>query len=74
MRLVRLTGLERDKIEGEYNALIEQIDDFKDILAHTERVDKIIYDELLDIKSKFGDDEEMICVLAKSLASRRGFD
>lgn len=56
MRLVRLTGLERDKIEGEYNALIEQIADFKDILAHTERVDKIIYDELLDIQSKFGDD------------------
>lgn len=56
MRLVRLTGLERDKIENEYNALIEQITDFKDILAHTERVDKIIYDELLEIQSKFGDD------------------
>lgn len=55
MRLVRLTGLERDKIENEYNGLVEQITDFKDILAHSERVDKIIYDELLEIQNKFGD-------------------
>ncbi|MGX7040623.1 DNA gyrase subunit A [Leuconostoc lactis] len=55
MRLVRLTGLERDKIEDEYQKLVELITDLKDILAHQERVDQLIYDELLDIQTKFGD-------------------
>lgn len=56
MRLVRLTGLERDKIEDEYQKLVELITDLKDILAHQERVDQLIYDELLDIQTKFGDE------------------
>ena len=55
MRLVRLTGLERDKIEDEYQKLVALITDLKDILAHEERVDQIIYDELLEIQTKFGD-------------------
>ena len=55
MRLVRLTGLERDKIEDEYQKLVAFIADLKDILAHQERVDQIIYDELLEIQTKFGD-------------------
>lgn len=55
MRLVRLTGLERDKIEEEYQKLIALIADLKDILAHEERVDEIIYNELLEIQTKFGD-------------------
>lgn len=55
MRLVRLTGLERDKIEDEYQKLVELIADLKDILAHQERVDQLIYDELLEIQTKFGD-------------------
>ncbi|MCT4404139.1 DNA gyrase subunit A [Leuconostoc falkenbergense] len=55
MRLVRLTGLERDKIEDEYQKLVALIADLKDILAHEERVDQIIYDELLEIQTKFGD-------------------
>ena len=55
MRLVRLTGLERDKIEDEYQKLVALIADLKDILAHQERVDQIIYDELLEIQTKFGD-------------------
>lgn len=55
MRLVRLTGLERDKIEDEYQKLVSLIADLKDILAHQERVDQIIYDELLEIQTKFGD-------------------
>lgn len=55
MRLVRLTGLEREKIESEYQGLMESIADFKDILQHTERIHQIIYDELLEIQSKFGD-------------------
>lgn len=55
MRLVRLTGLEREKIEDEYQKLLEAIADYQDILAHNERIDQIIYEELLEIKSKFGD-------------------
>ena len=55
MRLVRLTGLERDKIEEEYQKLVTLITDLKDILAHEERVDEIIYNELLEIQTKFGD-------------------
>ena len=55
MRLVRLTGLERDKIEDEHQKLVALIADLKDILAHEERVDQIIYDELLEIQTKFGD-------------------
>ena len=56
MRLVRLTGLERDKIEAEYQDLKEKIADYKDILAKPERIDEIIYNELLDIQKRFGDD------------------
>lgn len=56
MRLVRLTGLERDKIEAEYQDLQAKIADYKDILAKTERIDEIIYNELLDIQKRFGDD------------------
>ena len=56
MRLVRLTGLERDKLEEEYRDLLEKIDDYKDILAKPERVDQIIFNELLDIQKRFGDE------------------
>lgn len=56
MRLVRLTGLERDKIENEYQELMAQIAEFKDILAKPERIDAIIYTELLEIQEKHGDD------------------
>lgn len=55
MRLVRLTGLERDKIEGEYQALMAQISDLKDILSNQSRLDQIIYEELLEIQAKHGD-------------------
>ena len=56
MRLVRLTGLERDKIEAEYQDLQAKIADYRDILAKPERIDQIIYNELLDIQKRFGDD------------------
>ncbi|GEA95121.1 DNA gyrase (subunit A) [Weissella viridescens] len=56
MRLVRLTGLERDKVEDEYQELVAKIADFKDILAKPERIDAIIYQELLEIQDKFGDE------------------
>jgi DNA gyrase subunit A len=55
MRLVRLTGLERGKIEEEYQNLMTAIADYKDILAKPERIDEIIYTELLEIQEKYGD-------------------
>lgn len=55
MRMGRLTGLEREKIENEYNELIELITDLADILAKPERVHKIIETELLEIQERFGD-------------------
>nr|WP_268890148.1 MULTISPECIES: DNA gyrase subunit A [Levilactobacillus] len=55
MRLVRLTGLEREKVEKEYNDVMAAIKDDKEILASKERQQAIIYQELLDIQNKFGD-------------------
>ncbi len=55
MRLVRLTGLEREKIESEYQDLLKSIADYKAILASKERINQIIYEELLEIQRKFGD-------------------
>ena len=56
MRLVRLTGLEREKIEDEDQKLMAAIADYKDILAHRERINQIIYDELMEIQKRFGDE------------------
>lgn len=55
MRLRRLTGLEREKLEEEYEALIKEINRFKEILANERLVYQIIKDELLEIKEKYGD-------------------
>lgn len=55
MRLQRLTGLERDKLKNEYDELIKMIQHYKDILANVELRMKIIVDELLEIKEKYGD-------------------
>ncbi|MGL4952394.1 MAG: DNA gyrase subunit A [Culicoidibacterales bacterium] len=55
MRLQRLTGLERDKIENEYNELKVLITDLEDILANENRVVEIIRQELIDVREKFGD-------------------
>ncbi|MDD5350800.1 MAG: DNA gyrase subunit A [Chthoniobacteraceae bacterium] len=54
LRLYQLTGLERDKIEAEYKALIERIKDLLDILAREARVLQIIKDELRAIAQKHG--------------------
>lgn len=56
MQLQRLAGLERQKIEDELNRLLEIVADLKDILENKERLLKIIQDELIEIKDKFGDD------------------
>ena len=55
MRLVRLTGLEREKIDKEYNQLMKDIEEYKAILGSRDRVNQIIYEELLEIQKKFGD-------------------
>ncbi|MBF0699841.1 DNA gyrase subunit A [Streptococcus danieliae] len=55
MRLRRLTGLERDKIQSEYDQLLELIADLADILAKPERVKQIIQEELDEIKHKYAD-------------------
>ena len=56
MRLRRLTGLEREKIENELAELLEKIAEYKAILASEERVLGIIKEELLEIKNKYGDE------------------
>ncbi len=55
LRLQRLTGLEQDKIVGEYREVMEKIADLLDILAKPERITKIICDELVAIKAQYGD-------------------
>lgn len=56
MRLQRLTGLERDKILGEYEATLKEIERFTSILASDALVMKIVRDELLTIKKEYGDE------------------
>jgi DNA gyrase subunit A len=56
MRLQKLTGLERDKIEEEYQALLKDIAWYKEILASETLVLKLIKDELLELKEQFGDE------------------
>nr|WP_040640425.1 DNA gyrase subunit A [Pseudoramibacter alactolyticus] len=56
MRLQRLTGLEREKIETEYAELMQKIAEYKAILADEKLVLGIIKDELTEIKDKYGDD------------------
>ncbi len=58
MKLVRLTGLERNKIEDEFAKLSKDIADYQNILANPQRVNQIIYDELLEIQKKFGDNRK----------------
>jgi DNA gyrase subunit A len=55
MRLQRLTGLEREKIEEEYQSLIKLISELKAILADEEKVLEIIREELIEVKERFND-------------------
>lgn len=55
LRLQRLTGLEQEKIVKEYKEVMDDIVDLLDILSNTERVTKIISDDLKDMKSEYGD-------------------
>lgn len=56
MKLRRLTGLERDKIENDLNELLKTIEELKSILASDHRVLEVIKTELLEIKDKYGDE------------------
>ena len=56
LKLRRLTGLEREKIENELNFLLKEIEELKSILASEEKVLNIIKKEMLEIKDKYSDD------------------
>ncbi len=56
MRLRRLTGLERDKVESEYNELVQYIKELKEILADDELLLQIVRDELIEIRERYGDE------------------
>ena len=60
MRLRQLTGLEQDKLRAEFDELMKLIDDLKDILANQERRMKIIHDELIEVKEKYGDERRSV--------------
>jgi len=63
LRLQRLTGLERDKIVGDFAELLEKIADLMDILARPERITEIIAEELEQIRAQFGDKRRSEIVL-----------
>ncbi|MFM9282311.1 DNA gyrase subunit A [Paenibacillus jiagnxiensis] len=56
MRLQRLTGLEREKIENEYNELLQKIQEYREILANEQLVLNIISEELNELKERFADE------------------
>ena len=56
MQLGRLSGMERDKIEAEYEQVTEKIAELRDILAHEERILGIIKEDLLKLRDKYGDE------------------
>ncbi|MDN6161380.1 MAG: DNA gyrase subunit A [Atopostipes sp.] len=68
MRMVRLTGLERDKIEGEYQDLVQLITDLNDILASPKRIDGIIEEEMMGVAKKYGDDRRTELMIGESLS------
>ena len=68
MRLVRLTGLERDKVEDEYQELMTLIADLADILANPERIDTIIEEEMVELADKFGDDRRTELMVGEALS------
>ncbi|MBC2582660.1 DNA gyrase subunit A [Clostridium sp. DJ247] len=60
MRLQRLTGLEREKIENEYNELMNTIKYLREVLENDELVLSIIKEELIEIKTKYGDERRTL--------------
>lgn len=60
LKLQKLTGLEREKILEEYKNILKTIEDLKDILSSEVKIKKIIEEELLSIKEKYGDDRRTV--------------
>ncbi|MES2799629.1 MAG: DNA gyrase subunit A [Bacteroidota bacterium] len=60
MRLRQLTGLEQDKLRGEYDELMTLIADLRDILANEERRMQIIKDEMIEVRAKYGDERRSV--------------
>lgn len=56
MRLQKLTGLEREKIDGEYREIIDKISDYREILSNRDKQTAIIKEELADLKKRYGDE------------------
>lgn len=56
MRLQKLTGLEREKIDGEYREIIDKIADYREILSNRDKQTEIIKEELADLKKRYGDE------------------
>ncbi|MBD3617167.1 MAG: DNA gyrase subunit A [Gracilimonas sp.] len=56
MRLQKLTGLEREKIDGEYREIIDKISDYREILTNRDKQTEIIKEELADLKKRYGDE------------------
>ncbi|MEQ8524254.1 DNA gyrase subunit A [Gracilimonas sp.] len=56
MRLQKLTGLEREKIDGEYREIIDKIADYREILTDRDKQTSIIKEELADLKKRYGDE------------------
>lgn len=56
MRLQKLTGLERDKIDQEYGDIVERISEYRNILSDRSRQTEIIKEELLELKNRYGDE------------------
>ena len=65
MKLRTLSGLQREKIEDEYNALMKQIEYYRQVLSSETLVFNIIKDELLEIRNKFGDERKTKIVAAE---------
>lgn len=55
MRLQKLTGLERDKIDTEYNEIVDKIDEYRKILSDREQQTSIVKAQLIDLKERYGD-------------------
>jgi DNA gyrase subunit A len=56
MRLQKLTGLEREKIDQEYRDIVDRISEYREILSNREKQNEIIKQELLDLKDRYGDE------------------
>ncbi len=65
MRLYQLTGLEREKVEAEYEELQKLIAHLKDLLGHSEKIYDLIKDELADLKERYGDERRTEITVAQ---------